>query len=49
MAEYRGKRLFDVGLVTMAAPVWVPLLAIIAVLVISFVNAGPPYNLDVQN
>lgn len=33
MAEYRGKRLFDVGLVTMAAPVWVPLLAIIAVLV----------------
>lgn len=33
MAEYRGKRFFDVGLVTMAAPVWVPLLAIIAALV----------------
>jgi sugar transferase EpsL len=33
MAEYRGKRLLDIVLVLLAAPIWVPLLAIIAVLV----------------
>lgn len=33
MAEYTGKRLMDVLLVSLAAPVWVPLLAIVAGLV----------------
>ncbi|MGQ0715200.1 MAG: sugar transferase [Gemmatimonadaceae bacterium] len=33
MAEYRGKRLLDVVLVLLAAPVWVPLLALVALLV----------------
>lgn len=33
MAEYKGKRLLDVLLVVLAAPVWVPLVAVIALLV----------------
>ncbi len=33
VAEYRGKRLFDVALVVLAAPLWVPLLAIVALVV----------------
>lgn len=33
MAEYRGKRLLDVLLVLLAAPIWVPLLAVVALLV----------------
>jgi sugar transferase EpsL len=33
MPEYRGKRLLDVLLVLLAAPIWVPVLAMIAVLV----------------
>jgi sugar transferase EpsL len=33
MAEYRGKRLLDIVLVLLAAPVWVPLVAIISLLV----------------
>src|SRR5688500_18146024 len=33
MAEYRGKRLLDVLLILLAAPVWVPLSAVVAVLV----------------
>ena len=33
MAEYRGKRLLDVALVLLAAPLWVPLLAIVALVV----------------
>jgi lipopolysaccharide/colanic/teichoic acid biosynthesis glycosyltransferase len=33
MPEYRGKRLLDVLLVLMTAPIWVPLLAVIALLV----------------
>ena len=33
MAEYRGKRLLDVLLVLLAAPLWVPLVAVIGVLV----------------
>lgn len=33
MAEYRGKRLVDVVLVLLAAPIWVPLLAVVALIV----------------
>jgi lipopolysaccharide/colanic/teichoic acid biosynthesis glycosyltransferase len=33
MVEYRGKRLLDVVLIVAASPVWVPLLALIALLV----------------
>jgi lipopolysaccharide/colanic/teichoic acid biosynthesis glycosyltransferase len=33
MPEYRGKRLLDIALVTAAAPIWVPLLAVIAAMV----------------
>jgi lipopolysaccharide/colanic/teichoic acid biosynthesis glycosyltransferase len=33
MAEYKGKRLLDVLLVVLAAPIWVPLVAVIAALV----------------
>jgi sugar transferase EpsL len=33
MSEYRGKRLLDIVLVLVAVPLWVPLLAVIAVLV----------------
>jgi sugar transferase EpsL len=33
MPEYRGKRLLDVLLVLLAAPIWVPLLAVVALLV----------------
>jgi lipopolysaccharide/colanic/teichoic acid biosynthesis glycosyltransferase len=33
MSEYRGKRLLDIVLVLAAVPLWVPLLAVIAVLV----------------
>lgn len=40
MAEYRGKRLLDVVLVVLAAPVWVPLVAVIAGLV--RLKLGPP-------
>lgn len=33
MAKYRGKRLVDVLLVLLAAPIWVPLLAVVALIV----------------
>lgn len=33
MAEYRGKRLVDIVLVLLAAPVWAPLLAVVAIVV----------------
>ena len=33
MAEYKGKRLLDVLLVVLAAPLWVPLVAVVALLV----------------
>jgi sugar transferase EpsL len=40
MAEYRGKRLLDVLLVLLAAPLWAPLLAIVALFV--RLRLGPP-------
>jgi sugar transferase EpsL len=33
MAEYRGKRLLDIALVFLAAPIWVPLAGVVALLV----------------
>lgn len=40
MAGYRGKRLFDLAVVLLGAPVWVPALAVVAALV--RLNLGAP-------